>query len=92
MSEEAAEEKEYEVRTLRKPQHVADMGREVLAFHHVFGSDSSKRDNFAFIKEDVIVYTLASAVVFENLKFCQKEYILAIDEGGVGCVAVHPSR
>lgn len=82
----------YETKNLRKPQHVADMGRDVTELHYVFGTDYSRRDNLAFIEDDVIVYTVATAVIFENLLVAKKEYVLSVDENGIGCVAVHPSR
>ena len=82
----------YDVQNLRKPEHVGEVGRDVLELYHVFGIDLSRRDNLAFIQDDVIVYVIGAAVCFENIRFANKEFLLGIDEGGVGCVAVHPSR
>lgn len=82
----------YLPETLRPPQSVADLGRECLALHHVFGNDNSKRGNLHIIEDDVVVYATSSSVIFENLVSSSKRYLLGVDEGGVGCVAVHPSR
>ena len=83
---------QYEVKNLRKPQHIADVGREVVGFHHLFGVDISRRGNLSLIEDHIIVYAIADAVVFENIFTQQKQYLLGIDEGGVGCVTVNPSR
>ena len=83
---------EYKLTSLRKPEHVADMGRDALELHHVFGIDVSRRDNLAFIRDDTIIYANGNSVIFQNIYFPKKNYLLALDEGGVGCIGVHPQR
>ena len=78
--------------TLRKPLCVADLGRECLALHHTFGVDTTKRGNLYMIENEKIIYATSNAVVFEDVKSGTKKFLMGIDEGGVGCVAVHPSR
>jgi hypothetical protein len=82
------------VANLRPPQHVGEIGRgsELLEMHHVFGADITRRDNIAFISDDTIVYSIGAAVVFENITCAGRDYVLSIDEGGVGCVCVPPSK
>lgn len=78
--------------SLRKPLCVADLGRECLALHYTFGVDMTRRGNLYLIEDEKIIYAIASSVVFEDVKSGQKSFLLGLDEGGVGCVAVHPSR
>jgi hypothetical protein len=82
----------YEISKLRKPEGIADLGRDCLALHHVFGMDMSKRGNMYLIENDKLMYTNSNSVVFENIFSGLKEYLMGIDEGGVGCVTMHPSR
>lgn len=81
----------YETNEIRKPESVADLGRETLALHHVFGRDYSRRGNLHLIEDDRIIYATSSAIVLEYLSTGQKEYLLSLDENGIGCVVVHPS-
>jgi hypothetical protein len=80
------------VQSLRNPQSVADLGRECTGLHHVFGVDMSRKGDLSLIEDDTIIYATATAVVFQNVHTGVKEYLLSIDDSGVGCVAVHPSR
>jgi hypothetical protein len=82
----------YDPAALRKPESVADLGRDVLGLHHVFGNDLGRRDNLKLIENDRIIYATSSAVVLENLTSGKKDYILAVEENGIGCVVVHPTR
>lgn len=76
----------------RSPQHVADIGRECTALHHVFGADVSKKGNMSLIEHDTVIYATSTAVVFQNVSTAAKEYLLSVGDNGIGCVAVHPSR
>jgi hypothetical protein len=83
---------DIDVSSLRKPLDVADIGKDYIALHHVFGADPTRRNNISLIADDKIVYASGNTVIFENIYTAEKDFLLAIDEGGVGCVAVHPSR
>lgn len=87
-----AEEDSISVMSLRNPVSVCDLGKDYVALHHVFGADISRRNNISLIENHRLVYALGNVVVFEDIATGNKEYLLSIDEGGVGCVAVHPSR
>ena len=39
----------YDIQSLRAPQHVADIGRECLALHHVYGLDMTRKGNLFLI-------------------------------------------
>ena len=76
----------------RSQQSVADLGRECTALHHVFGVDMSRKGNLNLIEHDTIIYATTAAVVFQNVATSAKEFLLSVGDGGIGCVAVHPSR
>jgi hypothetical protein len=81
----------YEVSTLRKPESVADLGRDCLGLHHVFGNDVSRKENLCLIDDNKLIYSTANSVVLQDVNYGTKEYLLALDEFGIGCVTVHPS-
>lgn len=83
---------DYPVSTLRKPESIADIGKEVMGVHHVYGFDTARRGNLHFIEDDRIISVAGSFIVFENIHTGAKEFLTSISETGIGCVAVHPSR
>ena len=87
-----ADTESYDVASLRKPVSVADLGKDYLALHHVFGSDLTRRNNIALIENHRLIYALGNTVVLEDITTGGKDYLLSVEEGGVGCIAVHPSR
>jgi hypothetical protein len=78
--------------SLRRPMSVCDIGKDYLALHHIFGTDITRKDNISLIDNSTIIYANGNCVVIENIWNQTKQYIFSIDEGGIGCVAVHPSR
>jgi len=82
----------YDINALRQPQSIADLGRDSLALHHVFGMDMTRRGGIYLIEDDMIIYAVSAAVVFESTISGKKEFLIGIDDGGIGCVAVHPTR
>eukprot|EP01038_Epipyxis_sp_PR26KG_P009306 gene9306-12538_t len=87
-----SQETMYQVSDLRKPQHIADLGRECLSMYHVFGMDSTRRGNLNLIEKNKLIYVASNAVVIEDFETGSKDYLIGIDEGGVGCVTIHPSK
>lgn len=83
---------ELSVTKFRNDQSISDLGRECTALHHVFGVDMSRKGNMNLIENDTIVYATTTAVVFHNVSTGAKEYLMSIGDGGIGCVAVHPTR
>jgi len=83
---------EYEVSSLRKPESFADLGRDCLSLHHIFGFDVSRRENWCLIEPDKVLFASGSSVVIQNIKDGSRDYLLSIDDQGVGCIAVHPSK
>ena len=82
----------YETATLRGDQCVADLGRDCMGLQYIFGYDLSRRGNLFFIEENRVIYASSAAVVLENLITGMREFVMGIDAGGVGAVAVHPTR
>lgn len=82
----------YDVSMLRGGQSVADLGRDCMGLQYVFGYDLSRRGNLFFIEENRVIYASSAAVVLENLITGMREFVMGIDAGGVGAVAVHPTR
>ena len=80
----------YDVATLRNPISVADMGRDGSALFGYFGTDLSRRGNLALIEDELLIYASGNAIVFEGVG--RKDFLLCVDDGGIGCVVVHPSR
>ena len=82
----------YVSQALRRPVNVADIGSEGTALYQILGTDLSRRGNVSLIEDGILIYVCGNAVIFEDVNKGLKEYLLCIDDGGVGCVAVHPSR
>ena len=84
----------YEAKDLREPEHVADLGRECSALHHIIGSDITKKGNIHLITDDIFIHARGNSITFESIvkTNADKKYLLGIDDGGIGCIAVHPSR
>jgi WD40 repeat protein len=82
----------YDIRQLRGPQSVNDVGRECIALHHLFGADNTRRSNLGIIDEDKVIYITSNSLVIENIATISKEYINGIDGMGIGCYAIHPSK
>lgn len=82
----------YEASVLRGAEGIADIGRDVLALNHVFGFDSIRKGNLHLIENDKIIFGSGPAVIIEDTSRGVRDFLLSIDDQGVGCVAVHPSR
>lgn len=84
--------KPYAIEELRRAQSVSDVGREVSQLFHTYGLDVQRKKNLHLIDAGkTLVYAAGNAVVFENVESGAKRYLLGLDEGGVGCVTIHPS-
>ena len=82
----------YEAASLRRFTCAADLGSDGTALYRVLGVNQNSRGNLALIEDDVLIYVSGNATIFENVTQNTRDYVLCIDDGGVGCVAVHPSR
>ena len=77
---------------IKRPIGAGDLGKDLIGLHHVFGHDIHRRNNFILLESNTIGYATGSSVVIENTLTNERRYLMAIDEGGIGCVAVHPKK
>lgn len=82
----------YDSTLLRKPKSVAELDADCAKFDDLIGYDILKRGNLFLIEDNILIYTASNAVVFENFETNSREFLFGLDEGGISCVAVHPSR
>ncbi|CAN0114527.1 unnamed protein product, partial [Heterosigma akashiwo] len=66
--------------------------REYCALYHTFGLDTSKRNNLAYIEQDVCLYIAGNALVVMQLSTMKKKYIMGLGGRGVGAFCVHPDK
>lgn len=82
-----------EVSSIRKPTHNFEVANEALAFSKIFGIDGNKVGNLHLIEDEVMMYISANSIVVDNFGLLKSQkYIPSIDEGGIGSLAIHPSR
>ena len=82
----------YTPEAFTRDQAVHDLGRETSALYHNFGYDLTRKNNLQLIQDNIVIYSLGNSVVFEDFQLNTRKYLLGLDDGGVGCVAVHPSK
>ncbi|GIM11863.1 hypothetical protein Vretimale_15319 [Volvox reticuliferus] len=58
----------------------------------VLGLDTHRHNNALVIDDDTLVTCVGSHLVFVSLSSDRRRYLRGLDGGGVGAVAVHPSR
>jgi hypothetical protein len=77
---------------IKRPLGIGDLGKDLIGLHHVFGHDIHRRNNFVLLDSNTIAYATGSSVVIENIRTNERRYLMAIDDGGVGCIAIHPKK
>ena len=82
----------YDISLLRKPQSVVELGSDFASLKDVIGFDVYKRENLHLIENDMLVYVTGCAVVFHTISTGTKEYLMGLDDAGVSCVTIHPSK
>ena len=56
----------------------------------ILSLESHKRNNIAYIEDDVLVTSAGNNVVFISLSDMSYKYMAGLDGGGIGAIAVHP--
>jgi WD40 repeat protein len=82
----------YTAEGFKRGDAVQDLGRETSALYHNFGYDLTKKNNLSMIEVKTAIYALGNNVVFENITTGTRKYLQGLDDGGVGCIAVHPEK
>eukprot|EP00798_Chlamydomonas_sp_ICE-L_P007462 gene7462-603_t len=77
-------------KSLPDPEKEYDAGD--LATENILSLDALKRGNICFIEEDVLMTAAGCNVVFLKLPNMEQEFLPGLDGGGIGALAVHPSR
>ena len=76
----------------RKPEGPDELDGSVVEMYHSFGFESVKRNNLAYLADDVIIFTVGNMTQILNLETQEQTYLPGIDGRGVGMVMVHPTR
>jgi cilia- and flagella-associated protein 44 len=71
---------------------IGDLGKDLIGLHHISGNDIFRRNNFLVLDRKTIGYASGSSVIIENIETSERKYLLSLDDGGVGCIAIHPTR
>lgn len=83
---------------MEKPTHstTEEFGSQLPLDHvelcSILSLDASKRNPIHFLSSDVVLLFCGSTLVLFNLNDLKQEYIWGRDGGGIGAVAMHPSR
>ncbi|XP_067037270.1 cilia- and flagella-associated protein 44-like isoform X2 [Acropora muricata] len=65
---------------------------QLLSFHHSFGYECTKRSNLHVLDENCVVFSAGNTVEILNLQTQEQTHIRTTSGGGIGAIAVHPSR
>ena len=76
----------------QKPEGPDELDRSVMEMYHSFGFESVKRNNLAYLADNVIIFTVGNMTQILNLETQEQTYLPGIDGRGVGMVMVHPTR
>eukprot|EP00899_Mesostigma_viride_P010867 jgi/Mesvir1/19782/Mv13079-RA.2 len=63
-----------------------------VSIHHSFGLEVSRRNNVHYIAPEVLLHVSGCQLHILDLIGMSSTYIASLDGGGIGAVAVHPSR
>ena len=65
---------------------------ETIRFHDCFGMDSNKKNNLWLLDSQTFVYASSISYHFYNFVQGTNQIFFSRDGGGIGSIAVHPSR
>ncbi|KAJ9527700.1 hypothetical protein QJQ45_025974 [Haematococcus lacustris] len=77
-------------RLARNAKH--ELGEECAPTTHLLSLDAQRRNNLAWVEEDTLAVVAGNNVVFLKLPAMTQTYLAGVDGGGIGALAVHPSR
>lgn len=64
----------------------------LLSFYHSFGFECTKRSNLHVLDENCVLFSAGNSVEILNMETQEQTHIRTTGGGGIGAVAVHPSR
>ncbi|RHY08468.1 hypothetical protein DYB36_005157 [Aphanomyces astaci] len=77
----------YPQEELSRPQLQGEMSRDLVAFSALLGFDSKKRNNLHYLDDHTLLTSAGN-----NMATMQSKHVFGLGGGGVGAIAVHPSR
>jgi WD40 repeat protein len=69
-----------------------DVPSNLIQFQNFIGFDSKRRYNLHFLSPNEIIYANGNTFQILNLETLERRIFQGFEYGGVGCIAVHPSR
>jgi WD40 repeat protein len=93
--EKGEEEKEinYNYDELKSGPEVVNISEDVyLELHHSFGYECQKRSNLVVLDKSTVAFSAGNMVEFLHLSSMNQHCLRSLGGGGIGALAVHPSR
>ena len=66
-----------------------ELPRDISSLYHIAGFDTGRHNNIILVEADTILYAAGNAVVKYDLNTKTRKYVLGLDGGGVGCIAMN---
>jgi hypothetical protein len=63
-----------------------------LDLHHSFGYECQKRNNLVVLDKTTVAFSAGNMVQLLDLSTMEQQYLRSLGGGGIGALAVHPSR
>ncbi|KAJ3033231.1 hypothetical protein HK097_004930, partial [Rhizophlyctis rosea] len=63
-----------------------------LSLHYSFGFDATKRSNLFYLNETTVVTAIGNVLTIINLRTMDQQYLPGLRGGGIGSIAVDPTR
>ncbi|XP_031554688.1 cilia- and flagella-associated protein 44-like isoform X2 [Actinia tenebrosa] len=75
-----------------KPYRTEGIPDQLITLHHSFGYECTRRSNLHVMDEDTVLFSAGNVVQLLNIKTQEQSYFRTTGGGGIGAIAVHPSR
>lgn len=82
----------YKFNELIKEESIFEIGRDALYLDNIYGFDNNMNQNLHFLDFETIIYATTAGIIIQNITSNHRIFLTSLDEGGVGCIAVHPSK
>ncbi|ETV66073.1 hypothetical protein H257_17344 [Aphanomyces astaci] len=82
----------YPQEELSRPQLQGEMSRDLVAFSALLGFDSKKRNNLHYLDDHTLLTSAGNSAQLIHMATMQSKHVFGLGGGGVGAIAVHPSR
>ncbi|KAG4086444.1 WD40 repeat-like protein [Neocallimastix lanati (nom. inval.)] len=82
----------YDINDLKPKQELNQVPDSFLEIVYIFGFESEKLNNLYFLNEASFISAIGNYVYIVNINTLKHKYIPGIKCGGIGAIAVHPSK